>query len=386
MKRNPRLETMLIHGGEIRPRVGGAITPPVFQSSTFEFSGEDNYHDVRYVRLSNTPNHTVLHRKLALLEAGEAALVAGSGMAAISATLLTLLSQGDHLVAHQCLYGGTHSFITKDLPALGIECTFVDADDRGTWAAALRPTTRAFYVETMTNPLLEVVDLTGVVDFCRAHGLASVIDNTCASPVNYRPIENGFDLVVHSATKYLNGHSDIVAGAVVGSASRIAAIKRKLDHLGGALDPHACFLLHRGLKTLALRVRQQCETALHVARFLEQHSSVARVHYPGLESHPRHSRARQWFAGTGGLLSFELRGGVAMADRFLRSVEIPANAPSLGGAETLMTRPMLTSHAGLSADDRKKQGIADDLVRISVGLEAKEDLVDDFGSALDAIG
>jgi cystathionine beta-lyase/cystathionine gamma-synthase len=386
MKRTLRLETTLIHGGEIRPRTAGAITPPIFQSSTFEFSGEDNYHDVRYVRLSNTPNHTVLHRKLALLEAGEAALVAGSGMAAISATLLTLLSQGDHLLAHRCLYGGTHSFITKDLPALGIECTFLDADDPGTWAAALRPTTRAFYAETMTNPLLEVVDLEGVVDFCRAHRLASVIDNTCASPVNYRPIEHGFELVVHSATKYLNGHSDIVAGAVIGSASRIAAVKRKLDHLGGALDPHACFLLHRGLKTLALRVRQQCETALHLARFLEQHRSVARVHYPGLESHRRHARARQWFSGGGGLLSFELKGGVVAADRFLRSVEIPVNAPSLGGSETLMTRPMLTSHAGLSADDRKTQGIADDLVRISVGLEAKEDLIDDFGRALDAIG
>ena len=385
MKRSPRLETTLIHGGEIRPRVGGAITPPVFQSSTFEFSGEGNYHDVRYVRLNNTPNHLVLHRKLSLLEAGEAALVAGSGMAAISATLLTLLSQGDHLLAHRCLYGGSHSFITKDLPALGIECTFVNGDDPGDWAAALRPTTRAFYVETMTNPLLEVVDLAGVVAFCRAHGLTSVIDNTCATPVNYRPIEHGFDVVLHSATKYLNGHSDIVAGAVIGSTIRIAAIKRKLDHLGGALDPHACFLLHRGLKTLALRVKQQCDTALQVARFLEQHRAVARVHYPGLESHPRHARAQQWFAGAGGLLSFELRGGVPAADHFLRSAQIPANAPSLGGAETLMTRPMLTSHAGLSAGDREKQGIADDLVRISVGLEAKEDLVDDFGQALDGI-
>src|SRR5260370_20310894 len=234
MKRSRRLETTLIHGGEIRPRVGGAITPPVFQSSTFEFSGEDNYHDVRYVRLSNTPNHVVLHRKLALLEGGEAALVAGSGMAAISATLLTLLSPGDHLLAHRFLYGGTHSFITKDLPALGIECTFLDADEPGAWAAALRPTTRAFYVETMTNPLLEVLDLPRVVAFCRAHGLASVIDNTCATPVNYRPIEHGFDLVVHSATKHLNGHSDIFAGAVSGSEARIPAIKRKLDHLGGA--------------------------------------------------------------------------------------------------------------------------------------------------------
>jgi cystathionine beta-lyase/cystathionine gamma-synthase len=379
-----RLETLAIHSGEPRPRIGGAVNVPIFQSSTFEFKGEGGYHDVRYIRLNNTPNHTVLHAKLAALEGGESALVAASGMAAISATLLSLLSSGDHLIAHRSLYGGTHDFITKDLPKLGIPCTFVDADDPGSWSEALRPQTRAFYVEAMTNPLLEVVDFDAIATFSRAHGLVSIIDNTCATPVNFRPLERGFDLVIHSATKYLNGHSDIVAGAVVGAAERVSAIKHKLDHFGGSLDPHACFLLHRGMKTLCLRVRHQNESTLRMARFLEAHPAVQRVHYPGLESHPRHARARAFFRGSGGLLSFELKDGLAATERFFAHVELATNAPSLGGAETLMTRPSLTSHAGLSASERRSQGISDSLVRVSIGLEATEDLIADFGQALEA--
>jgi cystathionine beta-lyase/cystathionine gamma-synthase len=379
-----RLETALVHAGEARPRIEGAVAMPVFQSSTFEFDGAGDYHDVRYIRLNNTPNHVVLQAKLAALESAEAALVAGSGMAAISATLLSLLSNGDHLLAHHTLYGGTHDFVTKDLPRMGVEHTFVDADDPASWGKALRPTTRAFYVETMTNPLLQVVDLPGVARFCREHHLASIVDNTCATPVNYRPVEHGFDLVVHSASKYLNGHSDIVAGAVAGKAERVKAAKHKLDHLGGTLDPHACFLLHRGLKTLALRVRHQGESALALARFLEGHSAVSRVHYPGLESHPRHARAREWFRGCGGLLSFELAGGLPAAARFLARVTLPVSAPSLGGTETLVTRPATTSHAGLSPAERAKLGIGDGLVRMSVGLEATEDLVEDLGRALEA--
>jgi cystathionine beta-lyase/cystathionine gamma-synthase len=378
-----RIETALIHAGERHPRVEGAIAMPVFQSSTFELDGAGgDYHDVRYIRLSNTPNHTVLHAKLAALESAEAALVAASGMAAISCTLLSLLSHGDHLLAHRTLYGGTHDLITKDLPRMGIEHTFVDADDPASWAKAVRPTTRAFYVETMTNPLLEVVDLRGVASFCRERAITSIVDNTCATPVNFRPVEHGFDLVVHSATKYLNGHSDIVAGVVVGKAAAVQAAKHKLDHLGGSLDPHACFLLHRGVKTLALRVRHQNQSALQLARFLEGHAAVSRVHYPGLETHPRHARAREWFAGCGGLLSFELRGGLAAAERLIARLTLAAHAPSLGGVETLITRPVTTSHAGLSAEERAKQGITDGLVRISVGLEAPEDLIEDFKQAL----
>jgi cystathionine beta-lyase/cystathionine gamma-synthase len=382
MNRAWRLDTQLIHAGEPQPRIGGAVNMPIFQSSTFEYTGEGDYHDVRYLRCSNTPNHVALHAKLAALEGGEAGLVTASGMAAISTTLLSLLGQGDHVLAHGSLYGGTLDFVRNDLAKLGIPCTFVDADDRSSWSKALRPTTRVFYVETLTNPLLQVLDLEGVVEFCRAHDLVSIIDNTCATPINCRPLTRGFDLVVHSASKYLNGHSDIVAGAVMGAADRVQAVKRKLDHLGGSLDPHACFLLHRGLKTLALRVRHQNDSALRLARWLEQHPAVARVHYSGLESHARHARAAALFTGHGGLLSFDLRGGIEAAERFFRRTTLPANAPSLGGVETLMTRPAATSHAGLAQEDRRALGIADGLVRIAVGLEAPEDLEEDFASAL----
>ena len=379
-----RIETALIHAGEHRPRIEGAVAMPVFQSSTFEYGGAGDYHDIRYIRLSNTPNHAVLHAKLAALESAEAGLVTASGMAAVSSTLLSLLSNGDHVLAHRTLYGGTHDLITKDLPRMGIEHTFVDGDAPETWASAVRPTTRAFYVETITNPLLEVLDLRGVAAFCRERRLTSIIDNTCATPINFRPVEHGFDLVVHSATKYLNGHSDIVAGAVVGRADLVKAAKHKLDHLGGTLDPHACFLLHRGIKTLALRVRHQNESALRLARFLEPHAAVARVYYPGIESHARHARAREWFGGFGGLLSFELKGGLTAARAFVERLTLPVSAPSLGGVETLVTRPATTSHSGLSAEQRAALGIADGLVRLSVGLEATEDLVDDLGQALAA--
>jgi cystathionine beta-lyase/cystathionine gamma-synthase len=377
-----RPETALIHAGEARPRIEGAVSLPIFQSATFEVARDGDYHDVRYVRLSNTPNHAVLHAKLAAIESGEAALVTASGMAAISATLLSLLGQGDHLMAHRTIYGGTHSLIDKDLPRLGIERTFVDAQDRRGWEGALRPTTRLFYVETFTNPLLEVLDLDAVVAFCREHGLVSVIDNTLATPINFRPIERGFDLVVHSATKYLNGHSDIVAGVVVGSTERVRAARHKLDHLGGALDPHACFLLHRGLKTLALRVRHQNASALRLARLLEKHPAVAHVNYPGLESHRNYARSRSLFSGHGGLFSFELVGGLAAAERFFSRATLPANAPSLGGTETLMTRPALTSHAGLPPDERRRLGVSDALVRLSIGLEDVDDLIEDIDRAL----
>jgi cystathionine beta-lyase/cystathionine gamma-synthase len=204
-----------------------------------------------------------------------------------------------------------------------------------------------------------------------------------ATPVNFRPAERGFDLVLHSATKYLNGHSDIVAGAVAGRRDLVAAAKHTLDHLGGSLDPHACFLLERGLKTLAVRVRQQNDSALRIARFLAAHPAVAVVHHPGLESHPRHARAREWFAGAGGMVSFELRDGPAAAERWMSRLTIPICAPSLGGPETLVTRPATTSHAGLDSEARRRQGIGDGLIRVSVGLEAPEDLIEDFARALE---
>lgn len=378
-----RLETQLIHAGEPRPRIGGAVTMPIFQSSTFVTEGDTGYHDVRYVRLSNTPNHRVLADKLAALEGAEDALVTASGMAAISSTLLAFLGAGDHVLVQDNVYGGTHDLLTRDLPRLGVSHDFIDLDDPGGWAARLRPTTRVLYVEAITNPLCRVGDLDAAARFAREHGLVSVIDATFATPVLFRPVAHGFAVVVHSATKYLNGHSDIGAGAVVGRRDLVERVKHKLDHLGGALDPHACFLLHRGLKTLALRVRAQNQSALAIARFLDRHAAVARVHYPGLPQNAGHERARALFDGHyGAMLSFELAGGPGAAELFLGKLRIPIVAPSLGGPETLVTRPAATSHAGLDPEERRRAGITDGLVRMSVGLEATEDLVEDLESAL----
>ncbi|MGH8134673.1 MAG: trans-sulfuration enzyme family protein [Steroidobacteraceae bacterium] len=377
-----RIETQLVHAGEPRPRIAGAVEMPIFQSATFEYAGEGSYHDVRYLRTNNTPNQLALHAKLAVLEGSEAALVTASGMAAISTTLLTVLSAGDHLLAQDCLYGGTHDLLTRDFARFGLTPDFIDADRPESWQARLRPATRAIYVEAMTNPLLQVADLPAVVEFARAHGLVSIIDNTFASPVNFRPIAAGFDVSIHSATKYLNGHSDIVAGAVAGRAGLIERIRHQANHLGGSLDPHAAFLLNRGLKTLALRVRFQNDSTLKIAQFLEAHPAVARVNYPGLESHPRHQRARSLFAGCGGVLSFELEGPARRADEFASRVRIPAVAPSLGGVHTLLTRPATTSHAGLAREERLRLGISDGLLRLSVGIEATEDLLEDLAQAL----
>lgn len=292
VKPEQRIDTQLVHAGEPSPRYGGAIAMPVFQSSTYEYGGQGRYDDVRYLRLNNSPNHEALHGKLAAIEGAEKALVTASGMAAISTALLTVLRPGDHLLAQRTLYGGTHDFITEVLARFGITHTFVDADDPSGWSHALRPTTRAFYVEALTNPLLEIADLPAVARFSRAHDLVSLIDATFATPVLLRPVELGFDLVLHSATKYLNGHSDLVAGAVVGAARHVDAVRHLLNLFGGTLDPHACALLHRGLKTLGVRVRQQCATALTVAQALHEHPAVTRVCYPGLPSHPGHARAK----------------------------------------------------------------------------------------------
>jgi cystathionine beta-lyase/cystathionine gamma-synthase len=380
-----RIETNLIHAGEPHPRIGGAVETPIFQSAMFEYAGEASYHDLGYIRLNNTPNHTALHGKLAALEGAEAALVTASGMAAISTTLLTLLSAGDHLIAQNTLYGGTYDLITRDFPKLGIEFDLVDADDASSWQAKLRPNTKAIYVEAMTNPVLQVADLKGVVSFARRHGLISLIDNTFATPVNFRPIDAGFDLSLHSATKYLNGHADIVGGAVAGRKETIERIRHKLNHFGGCMDPHAAFLLTRGLKTLALRVRYQNESTLRIARFLESRPEVARVNYAGLETHPRHPRARELFSGFGGVLSFELRTSAEGADRFMRSTTIPIIAPSLGGVQTLLTRPATTSHAGLTREERLKAGISDGLIRMSVGIEETGEIIDDLAAAFAAL-
>jgi cystathionine beta-lyase/cystathionine gamma-synthase len=379
------IETKLVHAGEPEPRIEGAVVTPIFQTAMFESAGESDYHAIRYIRLNNSPNHLALHRKLAVLENAEAALVASSGMAAITTSLLALLGSGDHLLAQECLYGGTHDFVTQDLPALGVSYDFVRGDDPDSWKRALRPKTKAIYLETMSNPLLQVPALDAAVAFAREHRLVSIIDNTFATPINFRPAEHGFDLSLHSATKYLNGHTDIVAGACIGRSELVEKTLRKLNHLGGTLDPHAAFLLHRGLKTLALRVGYQNRSALEIARCLEAHPAVASVNYPGLESHPHHAHARAKFDGFGGMMSFEVRGGVAAAERFLARTRLPIQAPSLGGPETLLTRPAATSHRGMSAADRTRLGITDSLIRMSTGIEATADLIADFQQALEGV-
>ena len=382
MKESNHIETKIIHAGEPDPRILGAVSMPIFQSAMFEYAGETSYHDLKYIRLNNTPNQAALGTKLAALENAEAALVTSSGMAAISTALISILSPGGHLLAQNCLYGGTHDLVTHDLTALGMSYDFVDANDPESWERKLRPNTKAIYVETMTNPLLEVADHTAVVDFAKSHGLVSMIDNTFATPINFRPPEFGYDISLHSCTKYLNGHSDIVAGAIIGSTSLVEKVKLRLDHLGGSLDPHACYLLHRGMKTLALRVRYQNESALKIARFLHDQQTVMKVNYPGLDDHPQHQRAADLFDGFGGMLSFELKGGAEAAQKFIKRTTIPTIAPSLGGVETLLTLPSKTSHAGMSPEDRKQLGITDGLIRMSVGVENTDDIIQDFEQAL----
>lgn len=378
------IDTKLIHAGEPEPRILGAVSMPIFQSAMFEYAGETDYHALKYIRLNNTPNHVAVHQKLAALENAEAALVTASGMAAISTALLTVLSSGDHLLIQGSLYGGTHDFVTQDFRSFGLTYDFIDSNAPDSWTKLLKPNTKAIYVETMSNPLLQVPDLEAVVAFAQERGLVSMVDNTFASPVNYRPPEHGFDLSLHSATKYLNGHSDIVGGAVIGRAGLVDRVKHRLDHLGGSMDPHQCFLLYRGVKTLALRVRFQNQSALKVASFLAGHPRVSGVNYPGLPTHPQHERSCSLFDGFGGMLSFEVKGGLPAAERFLKAVELPIQAPSLGGVETLVTRPATTSHAGMAPEDRRRLGITDSLIRVSIGIEATDDIIEDFDRALAA--
>ncbi len=377
-----RLDTQLIHAGEPEPRIEGAVSMPIFQTSTFESGEAGSYHDLRYLRLNNTPNHLALHGKIAAIEGAEAAVVTASGMAAISTALLSVLRPGDHVIAQSTLYGGTHSLFMEDLAALGIEVSLFPCDEPAQAEAAIRPSTKVLYCESLANPLVQLAALPELAALASKHGLVSMVDNTFASPVNLRPVALGFDLVLHSATKYLNGHSDLVAGAIAGRQALVDVARRKLDHLGACLDPHTCFLLHRGLKTLGVRVRHQNTSALALAQALEGHPNVDRVHYPGLTSHPHYERACELLEGFGGMLSFELKGGGDAAARLVRGFSLAVNAPSLGGPETLVTRPCDTSHKGMTPQEREAAGVSDALIRVSVGLEDPQDIVADFVTTL----
>ena len=387
--RNPddfRIDTLAVHAGERDPGPEGSVVFPIFQGTVYTLEPGTDYHDIKYHRLNSTPSQTYLHDKLALLEGTEAALATASGMAAVTTILHSLLRTGDHLLVGDVLYGGTFDFVTQFADDLGWTYTFVDPHAPETWDAARTDRTKAILVETITNPLMRVGRLREVVAFAREHGLTSVIDNTFASPVNLRPAGIGFDLVFNSATKYLNGHSDVVAGTVAGSTAMIEKVRHKLNLYGGSLDPHAGYLLARGLKTLALRVRAQNANALAVATFLSDHPKVAEVNYAGLPGHPDHDYATDLLSGFGGMISFRLADGtVAAAEALLAALRLPASAPSLGGVESLITRPAITSHAGMPADERARLGITEDLIRLSCGIEDTDDLVTDFATALDKI-
>ena len=382
-KKDMSFDTKLIHAGEPDPRIEGAVSIPIFQSSTFEYAGQTDYDSLRYIRLNNTPNHIALHEKLAALEGAEAALVTSSGMSAITTALLTFLKSGDHLLAHSTLYGGTADYVKHDLPQYGIEVDFFDAMIPDDWESKVKPNTKVVYVETITNPLITIPELGAVTELVKKHNLISMIDNTFASPALYCPLMHGFDISLHSATKYLNGHTDIVAGVVIGSETHISKVRSKLNHLGGSLDPNACFLLHRGIKTLSLRMNRQCQNAMEIAQFLESHPKVKQVNYPGLESSPSHNRAKEYLCGFGAMISFELTGDVHAADAFIGRLEYPICTASLGGVESLVTRPVQTSHSLLSAEELAEAGISDTLIRYSVGIESGDDLIADLKQALD---
>jgi methionine-gamma-lyase len=337
-----------------------------------------------YTRYGN-PTHKQVEATIAALEGGEAALLAASGMGAIFTAMLCGLRAGDHVVAQRNLYAGTAKLVEELLPRWGIEHTFVSQTDAADFAAAVRPNTKLIYVETPTNPLMRITDLRAVAALGRERGITTMVDNTFATPVNQRPLELGIDVCVHSATKYLGGHSDITAGVVVGTREFVESAWKFGLVAGAVLGPFDAWLLLRGLRTLGLRVERHNRNALALARFLETHTQVERVHYPGLESHPQHTLARAQMSGFTGMLGVEVRGGFRAAEKFMGALRLGANAASLGGYETLVVHPAAMWGLQLSHEQRAAMSIGDNLVRVSVGLEDEVDLLKDFARALDGL-
>jgi cysteine-S-conjugate beta-lyase len=373
-----RPSTLCIHAGTyLDARTGGACSP-VFTSTAYAFPNATN--ENVYPRYFNTPNQRVVAEKVAALEHGESALVFGSGMAAISTLLFAHLKPGDHAVFQNDLYGGT-VLLVQELMRFGVAVSF--ARTAGEFSACLRSETKVLYLETPSNPLLGIVDLRAIAALGRSHSVLSVADNTFATPINQNPILFGIDAVVHSGTKYLNGHSDLNAGLIVSSAEVIQRIAQYAVNHGGMLDAQGCYLLERGMKTLAVRVRQHNENAIRLAQFLCGHHAVAVVNYPGLPGHPDHALAARQMRGFGGMLSFELR-DPARVDAMLAAFRLMTRALSLGGVESLVCIPSRTSHRKLTTEERERAGIRDGLVRISVGIEDIEDLQEDLAQALEA--
>jgi cystathionine beta-lyase/cystathionine gamma-synthase len=375
------LASKVIHGGGQQQRPPEPVAGALFQSVNFvePLPEADN---LRYPRYGNTPNAERVQARLAALEGGERALVLSSGMAAVACALLALLRPGDHLLASEWIYGGVRRLFDEEFPNLGVAMTLVNPAVPRDWRRNLRRETRAIFLETPTNPTCRVIDMRPIRHLARQQGIALVVDSTFASPVNFRPLEHGADVVIHSATKYLNGHDDVLAGVVVGTSSYVEEVRRKMLLWGQAPDPFACWLLERGLKTLDVRVRRQNENAMRIAEWLAERREIQQVHYPGLASHPDHKVAAAQLSGFGGMLAFELAGGARAAERFMKRLRLVKPAPSLGGVETLVSEPRRTSHAHLSAAQRAALGIPDGFVRMSVGIEDVADIIQDLAQAL----
>jgi cystathionine gamma-synthase len=388
----PSNSTQAVHAGEVRRKPFGAITTPIVQASTYTFrdtaeimdfmhakeKGEQTVRD-EYGRYSN-PTQSATEAKLAALEGGEEALLFGSGMAAITTALLSMLSAGDHMVMTSGSYHRTLDFARSLLPRWGIETSFAPIDQPKALAAAVRSNTRLIFAETPTNPYLRIIDLECLVETAHAHSLITLLDSTFATPINLRPLEYGVDMVIQSATKYLGGHNDILAGAVIGSKQALADIKGIRGILGGISNPQEAYLLLRGLKTLELRVLRQNENGLRVARFLEGQSKIARVYYPGLPSHPDFEVARRQLSGFGGVVSFEIEGDFEKTGRFIDLLRLPYIGPTLGGVESVIQQP--AALYSLNPLERQADGIKDNLVRYALGIENVEDILSDLEQAL----
>ena len=389
MKSKHRPETQAVRGGTDLRKKNGPLVNPIYQTSTFEVTDNDEQvratkTDMFYTRYGN-PTHTVAEKCIAELENAEAALLFASGMGAITTSILALVKSGDHIVAQRDIYGGVTKFLSQWLPKLGVETTFVDTTEYEQHARAIRPNTKLLYLESPTNPTLRVVDLKKTSALAKQHGLISLIDSTFATPINSRPAEFDIDVVLHSGTKYFSGHSDLICGVAAGRADLIAKIKETRTTLGGTMDPHAAWLLLRGIKTLAVRVQRQNDNALRIAQFLASHPTVASVNYPFLEGHAQRALAMDQMSGGGGVLSFEVAGSGDDARQVVESLKLFTLAPSLGGVDSLVTIPVYTSHAMISPEHRATMGVTDQLVRLSIGIESSDDLVADLEQALTVV-
>jgi cystathionine beta-lyase/cystathionine gamma-synthase len=376
------LSTIALHGGRPAPETGEPVVTPIVQSSNFtqDFGTAAG---LKYPRYGNTPNADSVQRRIAMLEGGEASLVLSSGMGATACALLALVRPGDHVLASSMMYGGTLRLLTQEFATLGIDVTMVDPFEARAWRRRLRRETRALFIESPVNPTCRVIDMKPLRHLSVENGLALVVDSTFASPVNFRPLDHGADVVIHSATKFLNGHHDVVAGAVIGTASYIEEVRQKMMIWGQAPDPFALWLLERGVKTLDIRVRRQNDNATRIADWCTERSEIKRVHYPGLTSHPDHATAKSVMTnGFGGMLAVELNGGPKASERFVRRLRIWRYAPSLGGVDSLISEPRYTSHTHLSSEERAKIGIPDGFLRLSVGIEDADDLIADLAQAL----